>query len=221
MFLQPIPWIDALVFAAFAAVFVADAQRRARWRAPPLEQWVWGLATLLVLAGQAMTVTLPDGLQLHYLGAAWLAVLVGFPRALLSMTAIVTVQMILQGAPPSAWGLRVLLSGVLPIWAMWAVVQACRRWLPRNLFVFLFGCGMFGIGAVHALQLGFTVLALNALGGTRSGVLWGEFLPYALLLAWGEAWLEGMLTTLLVVYVQGSVRLFDEHFYLGRVPAKE
>jgi uncharacterized membrane protein len=41
-------------------------------------------------------------------------------------------------------------------------------------------------------------------------------LPYALLLASGEAWLEGMLTTLLVVFAPGSVRLFDEHHYLRR-----
>ena len=42
-----------------------------------------------------------------------------------------------------------------------------------------------------------------------------DFVPYALLLASGEAWLEGMLITLLVVYLPGSVRLFDEGFYLG------
>ena len=219
MLQQSLPLIDALLFTLFAAVFVIDALQRVRWAGSPRDQWVWAGATLLALVGARMSVTLPEGLQMHYLGAAWLVVLLGFPRAMLSMVAVITLQMMLQQAPPSAWGLRVLLSGVLPIWAMWAVARGCRRWLPRNLFVFLFGCGMLGLMAVHALQIGMTALVLNALGGVRPAVLWGEYLPYALLLAWGEAWLEGMLTTLLVVYVPGSVRLFDEHFYLAR-PAR-
>ena len=44
------------------------------------------------------------------------------------------------------------------------------------------------------------------------------FLPYALLLASGEAWLEGMIVTVLVVYVPGAVKLFDEAWYLRRQP---
>ncbi len=218
MFQQPLPWIEATVFTLFAAVLVFDALRRASWSGEAVQKWTWTLATIVVLVGHRMVVTMPDGMQLHYLGAAWIALLVGFPRAMLSMTLVVTVQMLLQQSPLSAWGLRVLVEAALPIWAMWAVVQACRRWLPRNPFVFLLGCGMLGIGVVHALELGVTVLVLNTLGGQRAQVLWGEFLPYALLLAWGEAWLEGMLTTLLVVYVPGSVRLFDEDFYLARPP---
>ncbi len=213
-----LPLIDAVCWSVFAGVFLWDAVRRVRGHAPAPQQWVWALATLTILVAQRMRVALPEGLELHYLGAAWLALLVGFPRALLSMAAIVTVQCAWHDAPASSWGLRVLIDGVLPIWAMWTIVTGCRRWLPRNPFVFIFGCGLLGFALVHALQLTTTALVLNALGATRASVVWSEYLPYALLLGWGEAVLEGMLTTVMVVYLPGSVRLFDEAYYLARRP---
>ena len=39
-------------------------------------------------------------------------------------------------------------------------------------------------------------------------------LPYGLLLVFGEAWLEGIVVTLLVVFAPGTVRLYDEQHYL-------
>ena len=66
------------------------------------------------------------------------------------------------------------------------------------------------------MQVGATLLAWRWFGATAPQALVDNLLPYALLLASGEAWLEGMLVTLLVVYLPGSVRLFNEGFYLAR-----
>jgi uncharacterized membrane protein len=211
--LHPLAAVLPLLIALIAIV---DAARRARWSAPHREHTIWALATAMILAGHFASVTLPDGEQLHYLGAAWLALLLGYPRAVLSMSAVISAQMLWQDAPLSTWGLRVTIMAVLPVWTMWAIVEGAKRWAPRNLFVFLLGCGLLGIALVNMLQLGLTAIAMTVLGAHRSAVLWSEFVPYGLLLSWGEAWLEGMLTTLLVVYVPGSVRLFDERFYLAR-----
>ena len=61
-----------------------------------------------------------------------------------------------------------------------------------------------------------TLLAWRWFGDAVPDSVVDNLLPYALLLASGEAWLEGMLVTLLVVYLPGSVRLFNEGFYLAR-----
>ena len=207
----------ALLTTALAVGATLEAARRSRGPAPARERWIWIVASLAVLAGHRAAFALPQGGELHYLGAAWLTLLVGYPRAVLSMAAIILMQMAWQDAPPATWGLRVLIGAVLPVWTMWAVVQACRRWLPRNLFVFLLGCGLLGIAAVNMLQFLTGTVAMALLGPQAPQVLWGEFLPYGLLLSWGEAWIEGMVITLAVVYApSGTVRLFDEAYYLAK-----
>lgn len=208
---------------ALALALVVDAARRAAWEAPVREHVLWALATAAILLARQMTVTLPGGLRLQYIGAAWLALLLGYPRAVLSMTAITLVQAARFGLPVDAQGFPLLLLGVAPAWLIWLITRACRRWLPANLFVFLLGAGFLGLFAAYALPLlaaaALVTLALPDAGGAPVPALadyWSLMLPYALLLASGEAWLEGMLTTLLVVFAPGAVRLFDERHYLRR-----
>lgn len=213
----------AIALAVLGALFCVEAARRARLGAPAGEHLAWALATAFVLLGHRMKVPLDSGLTLHFLGGAFLALLLGYPRALLSMAVVIAADLVLPGAGAPAdpgalagWGARTLLGAVLPIWTMWLVVSACRRWLPRNPFVFLLGCGLFGLFASYAIQLLASAAVFAMLAPELPRGFTEDIVPYALLLATGEAWLEGMLTTLLVVYVPGSVRLFDEGFYLRR-----
>ncbi|MEN9314780.1 MAG: hypothetical protein RIS35_1173 [Pseudomonadota bacterium] len=217
----------SLLLAFVALAFCAEAVRRARWDAPLRDHLGWAFATAVVLLAHRMNFTLASGVSLQYLGAAFLALLLGYPRALVSMTIVFAVGPWLPNAAApaasvalvdvvGAWGLRTLLGAVLPIWTMWLVVSACRRWLPRNLFVFLLGCGLFGVFFACAVQVLATVAITALVAPDLPPGFFEDVVPYALLLASGEAWLEGMLTTLLVVYAPGSVRLFDEAFYLSR-----
>jgi uncharacterized membrane protein len=213
----------ALSCGFVALLLTLEAARRSRWRASTGEHLRWALATAFVLLGHRMAVHLDSGLELHYLGSAFLALVLGYPRALVSMALVLAVECAFPAGGPAldpevlaTWGLRVLLGAALPVWAMWAIVMACKRWLPRNLFVFLLGCGLFGLFFSYALQLAGTALAFTVLAPSIPRGFGDDFVPYALLLASGESWLEGMLTTVLVVYVPGSVQLFDEAFYLKR-----
>jgi uncharacterized membrane protein len=215
MFAYPLTTTASVLLAAAALLLCLEAARRARWNARLGEHLGWALATALVALGHRMTIELPSGLTLHYLGSAFLALLLGYPRALLSMAMVFAAEAA-RADTWSHWGLRVLLSGALPIVAMWAIVTACLRWLPRNPFVFLLGCGLFGQFAAYSVQLWASALVYLALAPAVPPAFLEDVLPYALLLATGEAWLEGMIITLLVVYVPGSVRLFDEGFYLRK-----
>jgi uncharacterized membrane protein len=246
---SPIAWLAALL----AVALLADALRRADWRqraasavagpaatgarhdtdSSPGDQagsarMTWGLATLAVLAARMMTVTTPDGLTLKYLGAAWLALLLGYPRAVVSLGAIYLFEFALAcvaGKLPGGGGLSnslaalalpLLLLGIAPAWLIWLVVSACRRWLPANLFVFLIGVGFLGLQLAYGLPL-LAAAALTALlGGPTAPDYWQTMLPFALLLVAGEAWLEGFLVTLLVVFAPHAVRLYDGRHYLPR-----
>ena len=210
---------------ALTAVLVLDTARRADWSAPTREHAMWALATAGIFVARQMTVTMPGGLSLQYIGSAWLALLLGYPRAVLSMSLIAVARALQFDLPVADQALPLLVLGVAPAWLIWLITRGLRRWLPPNLFVFLLGAGFLGLFAAYALPLlaaaGLGAWALAGASGPplRTQALtdyWAMMLPYALLLASGEAWLEGMLTTLLVVFAPGSVRLFDERHYLRR-----
>lgn len=214
-------WLAIVLTAAL----VLDAARRADWAAPTREHTMWALATAGIFLARQMTVTMPGGLSLQYIGSAWLALLLGYPRAVLSMSLIAVARALQFDLPVADQALPLLVLGVGPAWLIWLITRGLRRWLPPNLFVFLLGAGFLGLFAAYALPLlaaaGLGAWALAGVSGPplRTQALtdyWAMMLPYALLLASGEAWLEGMLTTLLVVFAPGSVRLFDERHYLRR-----
>lgn len=215
-------WPRSFAIAALviAVLFVLDALRRADWQRGGRDNLLWLFTTVMILLARQMTVSMPGGMSLQYLGAAWLALLHGYPRAVVSMTAIYLLEAVaglglgsLAGVPLLDLSLPLLLLGIAPAWLMWAIVRGCRRWLPANLFIFLLGAGFLGIFASYVLPLlGAGAISL-LMPGPHPGY-WQTMLPYAILLSAGETWLEGMMTTLLVVYLPGSVRLFDEQFYL-------
>lgn len=206
-----------------AALLLVDAARRTAWRAPVREHTAWVLATFGIFLAQQMTVTMPGGMSLQYVGAAWLALLLGYPRTVLSMALIALARAARFDLPLADQALPLLLLGIAPAWLIWLITRGCRRWLPPNLFVFLLGAGFLGLFVAYALPLlaaaaigAWALAAEPTVGKQALAGYWALMLPYALLLATGEAWLEGMLTTLLVVFAPGTVRLFDERYYLQR-----
>lgn len=203
--------------ALLSALLLADAIRRAQWQAPLRDHLVWAGATALLWVARQMTVTMPGGLTLQYLGAAWLTVMLGYPRAIVTLAIVFTAEALAQGglAQLPSQAPRLLLLGILPAWLIWQLARLCRQKLPPNLFIFLLGVGFLGLFWSYALSLLLAAGLNSLLGGPAAPAYAQLVLPYALLLATGESWLEGMMTTLLVVFAPGAVRLFDERFYLA------
>ena len=207
--------IAALLAAAVAMFALVDAGRRANVGRQSSNRHIWLIATVVVAIGHLGGVVLPGGERLHFLGTAWLTLLLGYPRAVLSMSAIVLARLVWNAESVGSWGLSLLAEGVLPAWSIWWIAERCRRWLPPNPFIFLIGCALFGVAAINGLQTVFAA-GIQSLGSEAPVVRLAQYLPFGLLLAWGESLLEAMITTILVVYLPGVVACFDEKFYLGR-----
>ncbi len=193
--------------------FLFDAFRRSGLERASLDDvLIWAGLTALVFGILLLSREMPEGISLKYSGAAFLALTVGYCRALLSMTLVL---MITQ--PWADMGLILLIDALLPTWLMLFVVRLTRRFLPANPFVFMLGCGFFGLFIVYAVQqsAGVFVPAL-ANGEAALDKLFSEQTGLRLLLAGGEATLEGMIITILVVYFPRAVLLFDDDFYLSR-----
>ncbi|MBL8479432.1 MAG: energy-coupling factor ABC transporter permease [Sterolibacteriaceae bacterium] len=180
---------------------------------------VWlGTVVLLVLAW-SMKAGVQPGLNLHLLGATVFTLMFGRQLAIIGLSLVlagVTLNGELLGrAGWLAYGLNALVLAVFPVLLADAIRRGVRRWLPGNFFVFVFVTAFFGAAA--------TVMATGLLA---SAMLWlaavypaptllGDYLPYYFLLGFAEAWLNGALITLMVVYVPHWVGSFDDRHYLS------
>ncbi len=211
------PAWQAACWAAWFASLVPLVRGRA-WRgfAAPGRLNLWFAAIAVALTLWLIRTGIRPGLGLHLLGATVLTLMFGPALAQLALYLVVALATALGMAGPDAYPANALLTGVLPVAVSYAVLRAAERWLPPNVFVYIFVAGFFG-GAVAmaATALGTTGLHL-ALGTYDLAYLAGDYLPFALLLTWGEAFLTGMLIALMVVYYPGWVSSFDDARYLRR-----
>lgn len=153
------------------------------------------------------------GIALHVLGTPVVVLLLGWRLAMLAAAlaelALLTVGVTTLLAAPAGW----LLSAALPGLVVLGIAWTARFHLPRNPFVFIFVCAFFGAAlAVTATWLGAT--ALLAWSGqaspSGSGASLTAFLPLVL---FPEAFINGAMASMLIVYRPHWVRLYDEEFY--------
>jgi uncharacterized membrane protein len=88
------------------------------------------------------------------------------------------------------------------------------RYLPGNFFVYVFVTAFFG-AALTVMATGLFSCGLMWLADVYPvAVLTDDYLPYYFLLGFAEAWLNGALITLMVVYLPHWVGTFDDQRYL-------
>ncbi len=178
----------------------------------------------MVLVALLWTVraTLVGGLVIQLLGATLMVTLFGLPLALVSLFVADLVSMLgLEYLAGHSWGLfdwpslwmRYTWLALLPALISAALQGLMRRLLPRHPFVFILGHGYFCAG-------------LAAMGAGAAETAWRHWmapgLPFStadtlaaiVILAFGEAFLTGMLVTIFVVYRPQWVVTFRDEEYL-------
>lgn len=210
------PWQYAL-WSAWA-LSLLPLLRVEAWR--PLRQPsrfnLWCAAIAVVFTLWCIRYGVKPGLALHLSGATLLTLMFGpllAQAALYLVVAAVAVagMTIFDTYPASA-----LLAGAWPVWISYILFRLAERWLPRNLFVFIFVAGFLGAALAMAASVLANVMLYAAAGTYASGFLTGYYLPYALLLCWGEAFITGMVIAMMVAYYPRWVMLFDDARYLAR-----
>lgn len=151
--------------------------------------------------------------DVHLLGVPLVCLMLG-PWA---SVVVVAVACLLDALWRDAAWLQVganLLLMTLPIASMQAVVQATRRTLPRNIFVFNLGVGMFGVFIAAASAVLLQALVVMALSPPEAAARSAEALPFALLLMWGEGLTSGLIVAILTAYRPQWIASFDDRLYL-------
>lgn len=211
------PWV--LILSALLSLAVVG---RALWLFPwrrleqdrALQHRLLG-ATVCVMLLWQLRAQAVDWLTLHLVFTVLLTLVFKAPLALLA-NLLINLAMVLIGKV--AWqllGVNVLITGVVPALVSVANWRLVDRYLPDNLFVYLFVCGFFG-AALAALVSGLCTIGLVWLGASDPEALrlvheYALFLP---LLMPSEAFVTGMLLSLLLVYHPHWVLTFDSHRYI-------
>lgn len=176
--------------------------------------WLAGLVCVALLWNfQAITA---GGLHVGMVGSALYALLFGPARAILGLlTALALVTLLGDGAWLN-FGLNGLLLALLPALLAGSLQRLIAARLPKNLFIFIIGNGMFVTLAATAVT-GIALLAISA--ATAPPAAAAQFAAsagYALLMAWGESILSGMVFSALVIFHPRLVLTYDQDLYLPR-----
>jgi uncharacterized membrane protein len=211
---------DGWVFGAYLPLLViwGWCLRTAPWRrlADSGQMNVW-LGTIVVLTLMwSMRAGLRPGMNVHLLGATMFTLMFGRQLAIVGLS-LVLAAVVINSHGWSGWGpygLNALVLVVFPVMTTFAILRAVERWLPPHFFVYIFVATFFG-AALTTVATGLVATLLLALGGTYSmDVLIGEYFVSYVLLGFAEAWLNGAVITLMVVYYPHWVGTFDDRRYL-------
>jgi uncharacterized membrane protein len=156
------------------------------------------------------------GLNLHLLGATWFTLVFGWPLAVQGMSLVLLGITVVGMGSWSAFGLNALVLVLAPVATSHVLHRLVERWLPRQLFVYLFGSGFFNAAAAIIASSSVATILLLTSGAYTWDHLANEYLPYALLVTFPEAFITGAGLSYLVVYHPQWVATFREEVYLGR-----
>lgn len=175
----------------------------------------WLAATLAVVLMWQMRAQAVDWLTLHLVFTALMTLVFKAPLALIS-NVMINVAMVVVGRNEWALlGANVLVTGIIPALVVGIIWRLVDRKLPDNLMIFLFVCGFLG-SALATLGGGLTAVGLIVAAGTDPEAIhlaqeYARFLP---LLMPSEAFITGMLLSVLMVYYPSWVATFNDHRYI-------
>ena len=204
-------WIEATVGGA--ALLAALLLRPWRMLAGPL--LTPALATLVFLPLLwLLPQHLPQGLQVQFSGASLLVLMLGWPLAVLELSAIALLVYALGQAPVEAVLAQWVWIGIVPATLALGIGAALRRWLPPNPFVYTLGRGFLGT-AVAVFGSGLMLAGLQWVWGVDQTE---QALVARWLMAWGDAFLTGLMAAVFVAFAPQWLATWSDQRYLHPPP---
>jgi uncharacterized membrane protein len=214
--LLPSDW-QMLLWGLWAATLL-PLLRRAAWQ-PLREAWrlnLWCAAIAVLFTLWSMRYGMKPGIALHLLGATILTLMFGPGLARLALYVVAGGVALAGFSGFESYPLTALVASSVPVQVAWLVYRLVERRLPPNIFVFIFVAGFLGAALAMAASACATAALLAVTGTYELRYLADYYLPYALLLSWGEAFITGMTMALMIAYYPKWVMLFDDKRYLAR-----
>ncbi|MBQ9184211.1 MAG: energy-coupling factor ABC transporter permease [Neisseriaceae bacterium] len=156
------------------------------------------------------------GLHYHLLGITLILLIVGLPAALFLLTATAAVYAVLfqhyqDIAVVALYVVVVILPALLLGKTMLAVAQ---KILPHHLFIFIFFNGFLTALLCMLLAGTLSLWLLDMADAYSSELLWRRSFPVLFLLSWGEAFLTGLCTAVLIAFAPQLLHDYSDEMYL-------
>jgi len=196
-----------LVLAALSApwrVWLEDRER----------QWVWLVSLAVLVAVWAMKAGFTPGLSLRFLLVTSLTLMHGWQLAVIGGALALAVLNIVGLAGWGSFGADLLCVVIVPAVVTVQLHQLVHARLPHNYFVYFFVTVFLGSAIAYNLA-GLGRVALLAVSGSLDEAHVGpEYFAVLPLMSFGEAFVNGMVMAMAVVYRPKWVMSFDDRLYL-------
>lgn len=182
---------------------------------PPIKANI-GMALFFVMMLWMLNTSVKVGVIYHLLGATLLTLTLGAVWAMwvLAIACIIFALLFDGGSDLWAVGLT-FFTIVLPSVGLTSLcLKAARKWLPTHIFIFILGNGFF-VAALSLILSSFVIAIVLFFAEAYSmDVLLKEVLPVYFLMSWAEAFLTGLLISIMVCFAPQYVYEFDDDVYL-------
>lgn len=156
------------------------------------------------------------GLEYHFHGAMLFTLLYGWRHAFIALVLVQIINAIfIHEFYWSYFALNNLVFALLPIYVANRIYTRVEKYLPPNFFVFIFVTAFFGAALSLAAMLVFSTTLINLLSDISWNRLWKDYLIFLPLMMFGEAFMTGMLMTLLTLFKPHWVKGFNENRYFS------
>jgi len=209
----------AIVADAIAAAVVLVAATSAPWRVwleDRERQWVW-LSSLGLLVGiWSMKAGFTPGLSVRFLLIAALTLMHGWQLAVIGAALVLVVLGLVGHAAWGSFGANLLCMGIVPaLFTAW-LHELVHAKLPHNYFIYFF-VTVFAGSALAFNIAGLARLGLLAASGSLEAAHVGpEYLAVLPFMSFGEAFANGIVMAMAVVYRPKWVMSFDDRLYLNQ-----
>ena len=145
-------------------------------------------------------------------GAVFLVLLAGWPLAGVAMLPVAAVTALAAHLDAIEATHRLVWLGIAPATLALGAGAVVRHALPRHLFIYIFGRGFLGTLAACTAAGALSVAGHGAPTGTSTG----DLLIAQVLASFGEAFITGMLTAILVAFHPHWLATYADRLYLPR-----
>ena len=155
-----------------------------------------------------------EGLAIHFLALTTLTLMYGW-RSAYALSIVVSIILAIIGTIEfSQLPEYLLFSCLLPIWVSYVVFLLSYRFLPRNIFVFIFVAGFFNGAITGSTHLLFNSLYIAWHGTYDWPTIIDNYLVFVPLLAFPEGLLNGMSLAMFSVFKPEWLRVFSDRDYI-------
>jgi len=161
--------------------------------------WLWALPTLHHMP-----------LQLHWSGAPLVTLMLGWPLAVLVLIGVGIITTLISTTSVDAAAALIVWQGLLPATFVLLLGAALRRWVSHHPFVYVLGRGFLG----SVLCIFAASLLAQWTGHELPNVSSGLSVIAFWLMAWGDAFITGMMCAIFVAFKPHWLATWSDNLYL-------